>query len=91
MLADPAEGRVHANVIPFGIGAADQEVIRFLSRPQGYHQDVTAGYDLPTAMSSIMEAIMRSLVGSAASLQSGGGLLLPTVVPGFRAVSADVV
>lgn len=90
-LADPAPGRVHANVIPFGIGNADPAVIRHISRPQGYHQDVHAGYDLSAAMKTIIEAIMRSLVSSATSLHQGGGLLLPNQVPGFTVVPGDVV
>jgi uncharacterized protein YegL len=84
-LVDKTPGRVHANVVPFGVANADKSVIAYMSRPQGYIMEL--GWDLAAALATMIPAIVQSIVVSG----SAGGLTLPNTVPGFTTVNNDIV
>ena len=78
-LIDPSWA-IHPNIVAFGVGEADEQVIRRVGNARAFiQQQYTTA---PEALSSMMDELLRSIVNSA----GGGGFQAPTQVAGFNSL-----
>jgi hypothetical protein len=80
-----AEFALRPNIVAYGFGNADEPVMRAVGTVGAFiaERDV----DVRSALKSIMESLVHSIVDSA----SQGQLAIPNQVPGMRTIAVDPV
>jgi len=91
-LTDPA-WRPHPNILAFGFGQADADIIRQVATTKAFISDNTLSP--AEALREFAQSLVRSIVNSgtqSADTAAGGAtLVMPDQVPGFTTISADPV
>lgn len=92
-LTDPA-WRPHPNILAFGFGQADENVIRQVATAKAFIANGTLGP--AEALKEFAKSLIKSIVNSGMSSASAGGessanLMMPDEVPGFTTIKADTI
>lgn len=88
-LTDPAWKR-RPNVLAFGFGDADPEVLAAVTSGQPNRAFIAAeGAQPAKVIPELLAGLIQSIVSSSASVYEGEALLTPPDVPSMRAISVD--
>ncbi len=85
------EFRERPNLLAFGIGRADPEVIRRVATAPEYGFVTAQGVDTGTAIAEFSQALTRSVVASGGSLGAGDALLQVEKPEGFISLAVDTL
>ena len=79
------------NILAFGVGDADREVIKRVATASQYAFATARGVDTGTAISEFSKALSRSVVASGHGLAAGGAQLQVEKPEGFISLEVDTV
>jgi uncharacterized protein YegL len=88
-LVDPAWKR-HPNILSFGFGDADPEVLAIVSERKPNRAFIAAEGAAPSkVIPELMAGLIQSIVSSSASVYTGEAQLVPPEVPSMTAIPVD--
>lgn len=90
-LADLMALPARPNILAFGIGDADPQIISGLATQPGYAFIAAQGADTGRMLTEFMGSLTQSVISSGTAIGSGRGMIQPEIPEGFVTISADEV
>lgn len=90
-LTDLRNAPHHPNILTFGIGQADPQVIAQMASQNGYAFQAAQGADTGRMLSEFMASLTQSVISSGASVASGTQTLVTEIPDDFCAITLDTL